>query len=258
MYYNTNDLSIYYEKFGNSDKTILILPGWGDTRKTFYHLIENLQNDFTVYILDYPGFGNSPFPAKDLTIYDYTNLIRDFLTDNNITNPTIIAHSFGGRIATLLTGYYKEKIDQLILIDIAAIKPKKSIKIWLKEKIYKLLKKLTHFCPKKKQEKYRQKLIHLFGSTDYKSLSKEMQQTFKNIINEDLKDYLPYIESETLLLWGEKDMDTPLKSAYLLRKKIKNSALIVFPKATHYCYLEYKDLTQKIIKKFLLSEKDLS
>lgn len=257
MYYNTNDVSIYYEKFGNSDKTILILPGWGDTRKTFYPLIESLKDDFTIYILDYPGFGNSPFPAKDLTIYDYTNLIRDFLTANNIHNPNIIAHSFGGRITTLLTGYYKEQVDKLILIDIAAIKPKKALKLWFKEKTYKLLKKLIKLLPKQKKEKYRKKLLSIFASTDYKSLSKNMHQTFKNIINEDLKDYLPYIENETLLLWGENDLDTPLKDAYKLRSKIKNSALIVFPKATHYSYLEYKDLTGKIIKKFLLSEKDL-
>ena len=59
-----------------------------------------------------------------------------------IKKPIIIAHSFGGRIATLLTGYYKEKIDKIIMIDAASIKPRKSIKALIKQTTYKILKKL--------------------------------------------------------------------------------------------------------------------
>ena len=82
-----------------------------------------------------------------------------------------------------------------------------------------------------------------------------MLTTFRNVVNEDLRYYLPYIENETLLIWGEKDIDTPLKDAKLMQKKIKNSALIIYPTATHYSYLEYPILTYNIIEKFLL-EKD--
>ncbi len=251
MYYNRDDYSIYYEKYGEKDKVILILPGWGDTRKTFTYLINYLKDNFTIYILDYPGFGNSPFPSKDLTIYDYTNIIRDFMTDKKITNPIIIAHSFGGRIATLLSGYYKEKIDKLIMIDIAGIKRKKSFFLWLKEKLYKLLKLIKYILPKKLKDKYHQQLLKLFGSTDYKTLPNKMYQTFKNIISEDLKYYLPYIEQETLIIWGKKDKATPLKDGRLINKKIKNSALIIYKQASHFSYLEYPLLTSRIIEKFL-------
>lgn len=251
MYYNRDDYSIYYEKYGEKDKVILLLPGWGDTRKTFTYLINYLKDNFTIYILDYPGFGNSPFPSKDLTIYDYTNIIRDFMTDKKITNPIIIAHSFGGRIATLLSGYYKEKIDKLIMIDIAGIKRKKSFFLWLKEKLYKLLKLIKYILPKKLKDKYHQQILKLFGSTDYKTLPNKMYQTFKNIISEDLKYYLPYIEQETLIIWGKKDKATPLKDGRLINKKIKNSALIIYKQASHFSYLEYPLLTSRIIEKFL-------
>lgn len=251
MFFNTKDASFYYEKYGEKEKTIVILPGWGNTRGTFHYLIQYFQKDYTIYILDYPGFGNSPLPNKDLTIYDYTNMIRDFMEENHIINPIIIAHSFGGRIATLLTGYYKEKIDQLVLIDIASIKPKKTIKQRIKEKGYKILKWFARFLPKLKQENYLQKLIQLFGSADYQALPATMRNTFKNIIKEDLKCYLPYIESDTLILWGEKDEDTPLKDGIKINQKIKNSALIVLEKANHFAYLQYQELTNKIIEIFL-------
>ena len=83
-----------------------------------------------------------------------------------------------------------------------------------------------------------------------------MNETFKNIIKEDVKDYLPFIDQETLILWGEKDTATPLKDGKLLGKKIKDSALITFENATHFSYLEYPVQTYQIIEKFLLTEKD--
>lgn len=249
MYYKYNNITMYYEKYGNKQKSILILPGWGNTSKTFYNIINHFKEDYSIYIVDYPGFGKSPIPKKTLTIYHYADLIQNFLKEQNINNPIIIAHSFGGRITTLLTGYYKLKIDKLILIDIASIKPKKTLKQKIKEKTYKFLKKLTPLF--KNKQNYQQKLLELFASTDYKELPKTMHQTFKNIINEDLTNFLKHIESETLIIWGEKDQDTPLKDGKKINKLIKNSALIIYPNATHYSYLQYSTLTNNIINEFI-------
>ncbi len=256
MFFNTQDTQIYYEKYGNKDKCILILPGWGNTRETFYHIINNFKEDYTIYIIDYPGLGNSPLPSKDLTIYDYTNIIRDFMKKFKIINPIIIAHSFGGRLTTLLSGYYKETIEKLILIDIATIKPKKTLFQKIKQKTYKILKKLLKILPSLTREKYHQKLIKIFGSSDYQALPTVMQQTFKNIVNEDLIDYLSNIETETLIIWGKKDQDTPLKDAIKINNLITDSALIVFPEASHYSYLQYPILTNKIIYEFIKDKDD--
>ena len=122
MYFESNGISIYYEKHGNGEKNILILPGWGNTRNTFYNIINNLKDEFSVYIIDYPGFGNSKILEKELNIYDYAFLINSFIKKLNIDNPVIIAHSFGGRITAILQGYYKLNLKKIILIDVAGIK----------------------------------------------------------------------------------------------------------------------------------------
>lgn len=245
------DYSIHYEKYGQGETKILILPGWGNTRKTFTYLINMLQEKYQIYIVDYPGFGKSPWPNKDLTIYDYANMIRDLMEKENIKNPIIIAHSFGGRIAILLSGYYKENIKKLILIDIAGIKRRKKLSIFLKEKLYKFLKKLNIFLPKKIKTKYQNILTKHFASTDYKELPNTMKKTFQNIIKEDLKYYLPYIEQETLIIWGKLDNDTPLKDGNLIKQKIKNAEIIIYPNSKHYSYLECPYLTYQIIIKFI-------
>ena len=112
-----NDFNIYYEQHGIGKKEIVILPGWGDTRKTFYNMIDSLKEHYTIYIIDYPGFGNSLFPTRNLTIYDYAKLIKDFFNMLNIRNHIIIAHSFGSRISILLSTILNTSIEKLIIID---------------------------------------------------------------------------------------------------------------------------------------------
>lgn len=251
MYYLYKNTTIYYEKYGNANNTILILPGWGNTRESFNYIVHHLKDTYSIYIIDYPSFGNSPSLQKEWDIEDYASLIKNFLKDQNIYNPIIIAHSFGGRITALLVGKYQIKVKKVILIDVAGIKRKKTIKTFLKEKIYKLLKKLTYLLPPIKQETVRQKLLLKFASNDYKNIPKSMQKTFQNIIQVDLRKYYKKISNETLILWGEKDKDTPLKDGRYLNRIIKNSALIIYKNAEHFSYLNYPYLTIEIIKKYL-------
>ena len=251
MLYKNKNFSFYYEIYGNSPKAILILPGWGYTRETFQRIIQYLQKDYTIYIVDYPYFGNSPLPNKELTIYDYAETFSNFINELGIINPIIIAHSFGGRITSLLIGKYNLKVDKIILIDVAGIKRRKKLKVFLKEKIYKIIKRLIKILPKKKQLRIQKQLLQKFASEDNMNLPIIMKKSFQNIIKVNLKKYYKKITSETLIIWGEKDIDTPLKDAKLLNKIIKNSGLIIFKNTNHYSYLYNEELTIKILNNFL-------
>lgn len=256
MHIKISDISLYYEEYGNGKSTILILPGWGDTRKTFTSIINSLKDKFHIYIIDYPNFGNSSTITYEMTIYDYAKIIKMFIDKKKINNPIIIAHSFGGRITSLLSSYFHINIKKIILFDVAGIKRKKKLKIYLKEKIYKLLKIIIRIFPKKIRNLLKQKLLNAFASSDYKSIPDFLRKTFKNIINEDLKKYYKKINCETLIIWGKKDKDTPLKDAYLLNKLIKDSGLIIYKNASHYSYLDNSYDTLKILDSFLKKDMD--
>ena len=246
-----NNKNFVYKKYGDKKKVLIILPGWGETRKTFDFYIQNLKDKFTIYIFDYPGFGESVFPDKDLTINDYALYIKRFMEENNISNPYILCHSFGCRIIILLTGKYRVLIDRLIIIGGAGIR-RKSIKRYLRTKKYKILKKISYLLPKSKRESYLNKLRDKYSSTDYKDLDNHIRNTFINVINTDLRKYLKYIYLPTLLIWGELDESTPIKDAKLMNKKINNSGLITLKKGTHFVYLEYPFYILNIIKNFFI------
>ena len=251
MRFTVNDFTIYYERHGYSKKNILILPGWGDNRNTFKYLIDILKEEYSVYILDYPGFGKSFFPNRDLNINDYSYLIKEFIIKKKLYNLTIIAHSFGGRIIIDLFKKYNLGIKNLILIDIAGIKPKKGIYRIIKEKIYKFLKKLGIFFPKKIRKLYLNKLIKIFGSSDYAKLNPNIRKSFINIVNYDQKDEIRNINVDTLIIWGEFDKDVPLKDGYFINKEIYNSGLVIIPKSGHFPYLDRAYYVNKVILEYL-------
>ncbi len=256
MFYKKENTVISYAVFGSGKKTILILPGWGDTACTFQEIISFLQKDYTIYILDYPGFGESPVLCKVWTIYDYVTFLASFLKDLSITPTLVIGHSFGGRLAILLSGYLNLSFPKILLMDSAGIKPRKTLSSLFKKYSYKFLKGLKWILPQKKKDAYLSFLFSKFASSDYYNLPSSMRLTFQNIIHEDLKRYLPKMDSEVLLLWGKEDQDTPLRDAYIMHRKIKDSELIVLERCGHFCYLENPYLTLKIILAFL--EEDIS
>lgn len=254
MYFKYHDCSIYYEITGTKDKTIILLPGWGDTRKTFSYLIQNLSMDATVISFDYPGFGNSKFPNRDLTIYDYALIIKEFLEEYNIINPILIGHSFGGRLSILLQGYYHYPVQKMILIDSAGIKPKKTLTTYVRNTCYKLLKWFGKKLPKKMSKKFLNFLFQRFASTDYQALKENMRKTFSNIVKEDLTPYLKEIKAPTLLLWGEDDTSTPLRDAKIMEELIPDCGLVTFSNSGHFSYLDYPNQTIHIIKTYLKDE----
>ncbi len=246
-----NDFNIYYEKIGSGKENIIILPGWGNTRPTFNLMIDALKKYYNVYILDYPGFGNSSFPNRNLTIYDYAELMQNFINILDIKDPIVITHSFGTRIALILNAKLKIKFKKLIIIDGAGIKKKKCILLKSKQFLYKLLKKLSIIFPKKFKKLYLKKLVNIFGSADYKSLNDNMKKTFSNIVSEDLSYLLKNISSETLLIWGEKDCDTPLKDGIKMNNSIVDSGLIIIKNGTHFSYLDVPFYVNNIIIEFV-------
>ena len=248
MYFKHSLFNLYYEKYGNMDKVLIILPGWGDNRLTWNYFINNFKQYFTIYIFDYPGFGNSSFPKKDLTINDYAKVFHDFFQTKNIKNPIILGHSFGGRLIILLSTLYRQKFHKIILMDSAGIKHF-SLKKTLKKYLYKFLKKFKFLFHN--QDKYLHKLLCIFGSSDYQKINPIMQKTFINIVNTNLIKYIKNISSETLIIWGYNDLETPFKDAIKMNKLIHNSYLIPIAQSGHFPYLDYPSLIYNILYEYL-------
>lgn len=210
---------------------ILFLHGWGGDENSFLDIFSKLQKYYSVISINMTDI-TTKYLDKPLTMFDYVIKVFEILKKLHIKSVHIVCHSFGFRVALILNRYFNINLQSLVVIDGAGIKDV-DLKTKLKIISFKFLKLLV-----------RLKLIGYnklsnFGSLDYKSLDLVQKQTFKNIVNYDLKDYVKFINCKTLIVWGRYDLDTRLKIAKYLNQKIKNSNLKVY-NAGHFSYLECK------------------
>lgn len=242
---NTN---LFFTKEGNGND-VLFLHGWGCNSSTFCAFQSRLK-EFNTIAVDLYGFGNTPLPidAKDgLSVEYYADKIADFIKNQNLKNLSVIGHSFGGRIAIVLCAKYPQLVSKLVLISSAGLN-RFSLKKWLKIKSYKLLKLFA------KNNKKLSKKLSQKGSADYKACNDALRPTFLRVINQPLQDFASKIACDTLLIWGNKDKDTPLWMAKRFNKIIKKSGLVIIKNTGHFCFLENSNLVLAVLKSFLKSE----
>ena len=230
---------------------VVLLHGWGANKEIFKNLQSKLAYTHRTYSLDIPGFGKSDQPKSVWGTLEYSIFLRKFLERLAISNPILIAHSFGGRIViqTCSRGYHAEKI---VLIASAGIKPIRSIKYYIKIYGYKIIK---HTIKILFVGNYSNSLISLLrkkiGSQDYKNANLHMKKILSKVVNEDMTSILHKIGAPTLLVWGNWDKATPLRDAKIMEKHIPNSKLIVIPNSSHYVFLERPYTFFSIVKSFI-------
>lgn len=245
--------NIFYKITGEGKKTAVILQGWGTSCEIYDSVAGSINEEYRVVQLDLPGFGASDEPREPWNVDDYADFFCKFMDALGIGKAVLIGHSYGGRMIIKLAAR-KEcnfEISRIVLIDSAGIMPKRSFKKRMKIKKYKVLKKLFNV-----------KLVYaLFpelidawrsqqGSEDYKNASLMMRQCMVMAVNEDLTHLLSKIKQETLLIWGERDTDTPLADGKTMEEKIPNSGLAVIPGTGHFSFLENPGVFRSIMRAY--------
>lgn len=235
------DCNINYIDYGASKDPVVLLHGWGQNIEMMKSLGDSLQNNHRIIIIDLPGFGSSEEPKYSWDLNDYVEFLDTLLNELKVKNPTIIGHSFGGKIGLL----YASRFNVNKLVCLASPYKQKVTKESLKLKVLKTAKKIPGI---NKLEGLAKKYI---GSTDYKNASEMMRKILVNHVNLDITNEVKNISCPTLLIWGTMDMQVSIDDAYELEKLISNCGLVTYDGCTHYAYLERFGQTVSVLKSFL-------
>lgn len=257
IYLEYQGSKVYYEYLQCSEdvktdkrKSLLFLHGWGCNSKTFQGLVEPFKQKYNLYLIDLPGFGKSTEPLFAYTLDDYAELLKYFMKLLELKEVILIAHSFGGRVAIRYLSKNKNANPVLKLILIASAGLKKKVNISKHLKVFKYKFKKTWYKITKNYLEYNY-LIKNSGSSDYQNASIMMKKIMKQVIKENLKNDLRKIACPVLLIWGNKDLETPLYQAVMMKKLLKQSELITFDEAGHFVYLDEQEAVQQIIHDYL-------
>ena len=217
-------MNIAYLRRGEG-KDLVFLHGYLSCKESFYPQIGYFSRHFRVTAPDFPGFGKSDRLPAAWSVGDYADWLEGFFKEQGIVFPYVIAHSFGGRVA--LKCLARGLIDRAVLTGCAGIVKKRTMAYRIRVGGYRLVKRVA---PRFAE-------AH-FGSREYRSLSPLMRESYKKIVNEDLREEAGRIARPVLYLYGERDKETPLSSGRILHECTAGSKLAVFKGCGHFAHLE--------------------
>ncbi|WP_232823799.1 alpha/beta hydrolase [Salinicola sp. CPA57] len=101
--------------------TWVALHGWLDNAATFSRLAPALVTALGIRLvaLDLPGHGHSPLRGAhaDYPLWGYVPDVLDALDALNLNATTLVGHSMGAGVASLIAAATPERVDRLVLID---------------------------------------------------------------------------------------------------------------------------------------------
>lgn len=240
-----------------------------------------LSKKYRIISMDLPGHGlTGPNRSQDYSQNYYRDLVFALADTLEIDTFYVAGNSMGGNVALRMALEKPERIKKLILVDAAGSIPspqKDTVakpmpatakgRPWIFNVIANPIggKLMTSFTPR---YLFKLNLKQVYGNenlitdivTDryYELLRREgnREATLKRLsggMNLSGQSGNQEIKCPTLIIWGKKDRWIPLKNGELLNSQIKNSRLVVFPKAGHVPHEEIPDETVETVLEFLES-----
>ena len=219
-----------------NNPSFAFLHGWGRDCSDFEYFYNKIDGIF----IDLPGFGKSPEPNRAWSPNDYSIWLNEVLPDSV---DTIVAHSFGGRVATHYLNNFNN-INRSFMVGVPLLKYSNSQK---GEKLeLKLLKKANKFkiLPDSYIEKYKRK----HGSLDYRNSKGLMRDILVSAVNDDMSEILKNLNSSIYLIWGDKDKEVPLRVAQEALGMLNDSRLFVLKDVGHNPFINKSNEVMEIIK----------
>ena len=218
---------------------MLFLHGYLSSKEAFTAQIEYFSRFFRVTAFDFLGFGHSKKLTEPFSVSDYAAWTKETLSLLGVEKPIIVAHSFGARVAVKLASEYPLTVEKMLLTGAAGVIMKRGFSYRAKVKAYRLVKR---FAPKFAEKR--------FGSKEYRALSPVMRESYKKIVNEDLRKDAARVCCPILFVTGEEDCTTPLRETQAYLQAVQNGKIRVM-QGGHFAFAEHPIEFNLILEEFI-------
>jgi proline iminopeptidase len=265
---------LYAQAMGKGAPILVVHGGPGLSHSYLAPGLSFLGKDYQIIYYDQRASGNSPVSDSSYMTLDQfvqdIDRVRDYYKVNRIT---LIAHSWGGLLATLYSAKYAEHVENLILINSIGLESKgnnqgSSVlqKRFTREdsvllngiyqsnefqsgqvKAYEQL--LGFFFTKQFYDPTFAKRLSLNLPEDYTVKSANLQYLGKDLSEYDFRSELKKIRARTLIVSGDYDALYPHISNQL--NSIEKAQPCVIKNAGHFPFIEKSQEFEKSVRDFL-------
>jgi len=255
-----------YVQISGQGPNLALLHGWGMHGGIWETILPQLENYFTIYNIDLPGFGRSTVHNGDYNLDYVVESIDEILPDSCY----LMGWSLGGLVATQLANQSGKKINKLVTV---ASSP---CFVATDEMPHGMSREVLNTFIEHLNEDFKGTLINFLsiqtmGSPTQKQDLQELKQTvflhgtpseraltggLKILQSVNLLDTLSQLPMPVLRIYGKLDTLVPIKSVDKISESAVNSQSIIFNKSGHAPFLSESDEFIKQLVSFLLSESE--
>jgi len=222
---------------------------------------------YRVIAPDIIGFGFTEKPrAHEYTIDAQARMIIGLLDELKISRATLVGSSYGGAIACVCALDYAERIEKLVLVSPVTNDAVKNQKLLRLARIPLMGDALSPLMlGSKTLMRFRMKKVYARGAGPLHSNERmeahhrplrtaATQRAFMKILRRwsanRIEEQAANITHPTLLVWGEKDLDVPLKNAAPMLERMPNARLVVFKNCGHLPQEEFAPDFAKLVVEY--------
>jgi pimeloyl-ACP methyl ester carboxylesterase len=237
---------------GGKGRPIVLIHGLGGRSDDWATVIPLLMTGgFTVYAPDLLGYGASNKPNVDYSIALETETVRQFLDQEKLEQVDLVGWSMGGWVALKLAAEHPEKVRTLTLVDSAGFTfNAPDPKVLRPQTRHELEKMAALFSPKSGSIPafYARDILRVMAQQDW-IVARALESMYSR---QDLMDgKVAGATMPVLLLWGSKDVLTPLSAGYEMHRQLQQSTLSVIEGCGHVAIIECRDRAVPTILSFL-------
>jgi pimeloyl-ACP methyl ester carboxylesterase len=283
-----NQEEIAYIEQGKGSKYLILVHGNVSSSVYFKPLLERLPDDIHVFAPDLRGFGDSSYNEPIKTLKDFADDLYLFMEKLDIPKADILGWSLGGGVVMEFAVKYKDKLNQLILLNSAS---HKGYPVFKKDEnnqmiigeIYEsreaMAKDPVQVLPllMAYQQKNKDLIKAIYNMTIY-TVNKPNEDDYDMYIEDTLKqrnlvdvDYalaslnmsdqhnlysegentIKDIEVETLIIWGVDDKTVPEQMVKDNIDAIENTTFVKFNQCGHSPLVDKPDELTNVILDFI-------
>jgi pimeloyl-ACP methyl ester carboxylesterase len=256
---NVRSLEIAYRKEGKGQPVVFLHGFFGDHRVWRWQY--ELADQYTVVAWDAPGCGQSSIPPSDFRMPDYADCLASFIQVLKLDRPHIVGNSFGGSLALQLCVRHPDVIRSVVAADTYAGWSGSFSPEIVASRLSQSLPDLdlpaeqvvTRWLPGFVTAAAPQSMKDELGGIISDFHPAGMRVMIQALAEADLRDVLPRVAVPTLLIWGDKDVRSPLTVAEDLHARIPGSRLVVITGAGHLSHAEAADRFNAELRSFFQS-----
>src|SRR6056297_2160607 len=113
-------MKLFHRKYGETGTPLIILHGLYGASDNWISIARELAENFEVYIPDQRNHGDSPHDDR----HDYECMrddLKQFMDEQQIDKAILLGHSMGGKTAMYFATAYPDRVESLVVLDIAPV-----------------------------------------------------------------------------------------------------------------------------------------